>query len=35
MDIPVRPRLRPSSTAPPDDGGGRFISYSKRLHPLS
>ena len=33
-EIPVRPRLRPSSTAPPD-GDGTYISYSKRLNPLS
>lgn len=35
VEIPVRPRLRPSSTAPLDGGGGIYVSYSKRLHPLS
>lgn len=34
VDIPARPRLRPSSNAPPD-GGGRYVSYSFRLNPLS
>lgn len=33
--IPERPRLRPSSAAPPDGGGGRYVSYSARLHPLA
>ena len=33
-ESPLRPRLRPSSTAPPDSGG-RYISYSRRLNPLS
>jgi hypothetical protein len=33
--VPARPRERPSSTAPPDGGGGRYVSYSKRLHPLA
>lgn len=33
-ELPLRFRLRPSSTAPPD-GGGRYISYSPQLHPLS
>ena len=35
VEIPARPRLRPSSTAPPDGGGGRYVSYSTRLHPLA
>ena len=34
VDIPARPRLRPSSNAPPDSGG-RYVSYSYRLNPLS
>ena len=28
-------RIRPVSTAPPDAGGGRYVSYSPRIHPLS
>lgn len=35
VEFPVMPRLRPSSTAPPDSGGGRYISYYSRMHPLS
>ena len=35
VEIPARPRLRLSSTAPPDGGGGRYVSYSTRLHPLA
>jgi hypothetical protein len=29
------PRMRPASTAPPDTGGGSYVSYSPRIHPLS
>ena len=28
-------RMRPVSTAPPDAGGGRYVSYSPWIHPLS
>ena len=34
VEISLRPRLRPLSTAPPDCGG-KYVSYSARLHPLS
>ena len=38
MEIPAAVcalRMRPVSTAPPDAGGGRYVSYSFRIHPLS
>jgi hypothetical protein len=34
LEQPARFRARPQSTAPPDSGG-RYISFSSRLHPLS
>jgi hypothetical protein len=33
-ELSLHLRPRPSSTAPPDSGG-RYISFSSRLHPLS
>jgi hypothetical protein len=38
MEIPAAVcalRMRPISTAPPGAGGGRYVSYSSRIHPLS
>ena len=33
--IPDQQRTRPISTAPPDSGGGMYLSYSARIHPLA
>jgi hypothetical protein len=29
------PKLSPTSTAPPDSSGGKYISYSTRVYPLA
>jgi hypothetical protein len=35
LELSFRPRLRPVSTAPPDNSTGNFLFYSTRIHPLA
>ena len=34
-EFAVLPKLNPTSTAPPDSSGNRYISYSTRIYPLA